>query len=74
MRFSPWYKMVLLIWLVIGLPGLVLAYGFSGGRIASWFDVKGLAPADVTVLVATWLLLISPLWLAPFGVRRKKNA
>lgn len=72
MRVASWYKIVLLVWLFIGLPGLILAYGFSDGRIDAWFDIKGRYPSDIVVLVVTWAIVISPLWLAPFGLRKKK--
>ena len=71
MKLASWYKTVLLIWLVIALPGLVLAYGFSDGKIDTWFNIKGRYTSDVVVLLATWAMLICPLWLAPFGLRRK---
>lgn len=73
MRLASWYKIVLLVWLIIGLPGLILAYGFSGGRIDTWFDIKGQYSSDVVVLLITWAILICPLWLAPFGLRRKNS-
>lgn len=73
MKLASWYKIVLLVWLLIALPGLILAYGFSDGQIGTWFDIKGRYPSDVAVLLVTWLMLICPVWLAPFGLRRKKR-
>lgn len=73
MRLLPWYKTTLLVWLFIGVPGLVLAYGFSDGNVDAWFDLKGKYPSDIVVLLVAWILWLCPLWLAPFGMRRKNN-
>jgi hypothetical protein len=73
MSLSPWYKTVLLVWLCMGVPSLVLAYGFSGGDIKSWFDLEGIYESDLVVLLIVLAFLICPLWLAPFGIHRKTN-
>jgi len=65
--WAKWYRILLLSWLVIGLPGLVVGYGFSGGDLEVPIDPLGLV---------LWLLcvvfLISPIVLWPMrrqGIR-----
>lgn len=71
MKLAPWYKIVLLIWLCVGFPGLMLAYGFSDGKVGDWFTFEDQYPSDIIVQLAVWLLLVSPFWLAPIGLRRQ---
>jgi len=58
--WAKWYRILLLCWLVIGLPGLVVGYGFSSGDLEAPIDPLGLV---------LWLLcvvfLISPIVLWP---------
>ena len=57
--WAIWYRNLFFAWLLIGLPSLVIGYGFSGGEF-------GLPNGDL-LSTATWMLavlfILSPLLL-----------
>jgi hypothetical protein len=63
MKLEEWYAILLIVWAVVA----VLAFGFSGGHI--FFDLSGSSWIDQATTVAGWMLLRSPLLLAPFGIK-----
>jgi hypothetical protein len=64
-----WYRNLLLFWAVIGLPGLVLAYGFSGGDFtAPSGDILSVAASLVALS-----LILSPVILWPWRKRGRTN-
>ena len=60
--WAIWYRTLLVVWGLFGLPSLVIGYGFSGG------DLK--VPTSDFVSFAAWLLLflfiVSPVILWPW--------
>ena len=57
--WAIWYRNLFFAWLVIGLPSLVVGYGFSGGRF--------MLPSNDALGLALWVLMglfiVSPLLL-----------
>ena len=68
---APWYKLFLLIWLVTWLPIMLLGYGFSGGSV-KLPDPRYAGVIDIAIFVIGGLAILSPIWLAPFGIRWRK--
>jgi len=67
MFVKGWYKRVCLIWIVAGLPVLMLGYGFAGGHF-ELPDMEYATWIDLVPWAAAWIALLSPIWLAPFGI------
>ena len=72
MTLAPWYKQFLVMWLLAAVPIFVLAYGFADGHFVVP-DPRHDDLAEVITVWAVWPGLLSPLPLAPFGIRRRKN-
>ena len=70
MHITAWYRGLLITWLAFGLPVLVLAFGFAGGNPFQDLNFNRYSIIDNAIWLAGWLLVLAPLWLAPFGVRR----
>ena len=71
MRLKKWYRLLLVLWVVVGLPGFAVAWGFAGH--APWLDIPLLIRPenfDPGALII-WAFLISPFVLAPFAIDRK---
>jgi hypothetical protein len=73
MHLKSWYKVLVLIWLITGLPVLILGYGFSG-RQFSLPDPEFMGVVDIAFWVIGWSFVLSPLIAAPFGLKRRHNA
>jgi hypothetical protein len=60
--WAIWYRNLFIAWIVIGLPGLVIGYGFSGGDIE--------VPTGDVLSVVAWaacvLFLLAPILLWPW--------
>lgn len=69
MHIKGWYKIVLIVWLVTGLPIIILAVGFAGGSPFRDLDFSYYTAADISVWLFGWIAALTPLWLAPFGIR-----
>ena len=71
MTIAGWYKIVLGVWAVIGLPSIVLAFGFGEGSIE--FPNPETA---TTVGIILWVVIVlawsTPMTLAPFGIRFRR--
>jgi hypothetical protein len=62
-----WYKTLLMIWVGLGLPGMVLGFGFAGGRIEAPPAQESID--EFLIFVAIWLFFLSPVIAAPFGIK-----
>ena len=65
--WSPWYRNLVVAWLLLGVPSMVIGYGMAGG------DFELPDPADVIGLTL-WLLIVG-FYLSPFllwPVRRRE--
>ena len=72
MKMKAWYKTLLVLWVLLMLPSIILAYGFSGGDLEGMFDLNGLSIVDVVVFALCWLLFASPVLLSAFGIQRRE--
>jgi len=70
MNISSWYKLVLVLWLVLGLPPLVIGFGMAGASFSTP-DFQNVQPEEVVAWVFTCAWLLAPIVLAPFGIRLK---
>jgi hypothetical protein len=69
---KAWYKTLLVLWVLLMLPSIILAYGFSGGDLKGMFDLSGLSIVDVVVFALCWLLFASPVLFALVGIQRRE--
>ena len=65
--WAGWYKMLLVLWVIIGLPGLVVAYGMSGGEIG----LPSGSLLDIIPWSAALLFIFSPALLWPWRKRQE---
>ena len=72
MRLALWYKVLLLVWVVFGIPVLVLAYGFGGGRF-ELPDPEYTHFVDMLGWGIGMALVLSPVLSAPFGIRLSRG-
>jgi hypothetical protein len=62
MKPKAWYVILLLVCGTIG----ALAFGFSGGRLS--FDLGGAGALEAAIFIFGWGCLLSPIYLAPWGL------
>jgi len=67
-----WYKFLLLAWALTVIPVVLLGYGFSGGRFV-FPDVSEFSPVHLAEFILSGIWGLSPLLLAPFGIRWRKK-
>lgn len=65
-----WYKFLLAAWCLTVIPIAILAYGFSGGHYV-FPDIGAMDFGGKVNFFAFWACALSPLLLAPFGLRRR---
>ena len=68
MKLAGWYKILLVAWLCLGLPGLVIGYGMSGGTISAP-DPRFTTAVGFLIWAIVWAFLVSPLLAAPWGIK-----
>lgn len=68
-EITDWYKGILATWVAVGIPSIVIGLGFSGGRIEPPDFAHD--PFDSIVWLAMCGALLAPIWLAPFGIKRR---
>jgi hypothetical protein len=76
MKLKGWYKVLLIIWLALGLPSIIIGIGFAGENIGDTFNMKGIPIEELIIFLTVWIFLLSPLILLPFGINLtffKKN-
>lgn len=71
MQVASWYKGIFVTWLLLGIPTIALAVGFAGGNPFSGLDFSLFTFVDLTLWAGGWIMLLAPIWLAPFGLRRR---
>jgi hypothetical protein len=63
-NWAAWYRYLVVVWFVIGVPSLVIGYGFSGGDL----EIPTPATAGVVsffIWLACVAFLLSPVLLWP---------
>jgi len=58
--WAPWYRVLVIAWFLIGLPGLVIGYGFSGGEFA--LPTQDLGGTVAWIFAAAFVLSPAILW------------
>jgi hypothetical protein len=67
---TTWYKILLGAWLLTVVPVAMLAYGFSGDRFV-FPDISAFGVEETINFILTSAWALSPLLLAPLGLRRR---
>jgi hypothetical protein len=70
MRLAGWFKGYLFGWALGAIPVMIIGFGFSGGSIS--FDMSLAHPIDIILFLMVWTLIISPVFLAPFAIKRTR--
>lgn len=77
MRLKRWYKNVLIAWVSLGVPSIILGWGFAGeapwNGLPAMFQAEMFDPISVIFTLVVWALWLSPLLLAPYGLSRKSR-
>lgn len=66
---AGWYKYALGLWIISGLPVLVLAYGFSGGDMFGIPGLYGMSTLEAILAIGGWVLILYPILFMPFGIK-----
>lgn len=72
MRVKGWYIGLLIVWSIFALPGFILGVVWAGGDLRSMVPIGAeFHPLDIAIWLVGVALILSPLWLAPFGILAK---
>jgi hypothetical protein len=74
MGMEAWYRGIILVWLALGLPSILLGIGFAGGNPFHDLNFKQFSGLGLVLWFSFATLLLAPLWLAPFGIKKRKHA
>lgn len=72
-KLKGWYKVLLVIWVVIALPSLVLITRFSVADLIPDLDFLIAQPASAAAWLLAWTFNLSPLLLLPFARKRDQS-
>ena len=77
MKLKRGYQLLLVAWLLLGLPSFILGWGFSEGQVVEAFVLSFEAfstdPVSGIASLVAWAFLLSPFLLLPFAFERKPN-
>src|SRR5687768_14078289 len=73
MRIEAWYRDIIFIWLLLGLPPILVGIGFAGGNPFDNFDFSQFSPLGLILWVIFGAIMFAPIWLAPFGLKLKRS-